>query len=334
MRDRAGFWGRLRAFGARYAAHEGSKRGMSVILFLGALAFMGFAVARDWDVLVSFPWQFKWANMAGLALMHSLALGTLFLAWHLMMRRLVGLENWRSDFQIYSLSILSRRIPTPLWYIGSRLYLYREQRVPAAIVLNATGLETVLIGLSGIICYVLLLPWYTYTQRWPWQFLLAGGAVLVTTLAIRPNLLINLSNLMLRLLGRPLLDVSIARTDLVLWGLIYLATWFLDGIGLYCLVSALLPAPPTMINVVGVSTISALVALATLVLPAGLGLKEVTMGILLGVWVPVSAGVAISIFYRLLQTLIEVFWALVGYWVGQHSFREQPFQQGIARRGY
>lgn len=292
---------------------------MSVILFLSALAFMGFAVVRDWDTLVSFPWQFKWANMAGVALMHSLASGTLFLAWHLMMRRMAGLVDWRSDFQIYSLSLLSRRIPTPLWYIGGRLYLYRKRRVSAAIVLNATGLETVLIGLSGIVCYVLLLPWYTYAQRWPWQPLLAGGGILAAILAMRPNLLLDLSNLVLRLLGRPSFDTSVARTDLALWGLTYLATWFLDGIGLCFFVNSVLPTSPAPADVIGVSTISALVALATLVLPGGFGLKELTMGALMSAWIPMSAGIAISVLYRLVHTLLEALWAWFGYRVGRRS---------------
>jgi uncharacterized membrane protein YbhN (UPF0104 family) len=318
--------------GARCAVSEGGKRALSAFLFLAALAFMGLAVARDWDALVSFPWQFRWLNVAGLALMHSLASGTLFLAWHLMMRRLAGSEDWRGDFQIYSLSILSRRIPTPIWYVGSRLYLYQKRRVTAATVLSATGLEAVLIGLCGIVCYVLLLPWYTYTQRWSWQFFLAGGAVLVTILAIRPNLPFDLVDVALRLLGRPALDVSLGRTDLALWALIYLATWFLDGIGLYCLVSALLPASPAIVDVVGVSTLSALVALATLVLPGGLGLKELTMGALLSAWIPMSAGVAISVLYRLLHTLLEALWAWIGYLISRRSARHPVGGDGRARK--
>jgi hypothetical protein len=282
---------------------------------------MGLAVARDWETVVRFPWQFEWSYVAVFAVLHSLALGSLFLPWHQMIRRLTGRRDWRCDFRIYSLSVLARRIPTPLWYVGGRIYLYHERNVSTAIVLSASGLEAVLIGLSGIICYVLLLPWYSYTQEWPWQVILAVGAAVAIMLVVRPNLLLDLANMGLRLLRRPPVAAAIDRSSLGLWTLTYLATWFLDGLGLYFVVSALLPVPPPLPDVIGVSTIYALVGLAAMILPGGFGLKELAMGAMLSMWIPVSAGIAVSIFYRLAQTFIEAFWALVGYRLDQPTSR-------------
>jgi glycosyltransferase 2 family protein len=323
MRDRTELWSKLWTFGTRYLASESGRQAVSAILFFSALAFIGFFVVREWDALISFPWQLRLGSLAGMIVMHSLALGSLFLAWHLMMRHLTDLSDWRYDLQIYSLSILSRRIPTPLWYIGSRLYLYRRQCVPASAVLSATGMEMVLIGLNGAFCYVLLLPWYTYTQQWPWQAFLVAWAILVIALVLRPNLLIDFSNWILCLLGRPLLDTSITRVDLVLWTLTYLTTWFFDGIGLHCLISAILPTSLGLADTIGISTLSALVGLSALGLPAGLGLKELTMGTLLSLWIPVSAGIGVSILYRLMQTLVEGTWALISYWIGQRFWVDE-----------
>jgi len=61
------------------------------------------------------------------------------------------------------------------------------------------------------------------------------------------------------------------------------------------------------------------VALATMALPSGFGLKEITMGALLSVWMPVSAGVVISILYRLLQTIVETLWAFVGQSISEET---------------
>lgn len=310
----------LQALGARWTARGSSWQVVIVALLLGALAFLGLAIVRDWETLVSFQWQLDWMSLAKLALMHSLALGTLFLAWHLIMCRLAGLDDWRINFPIYNLSILARRIPTPIWYIGGRLYLYQKQHVPMAIVLSATTLEAALIGLSGVICYMLLLPWYTYVQEWPWWLLLVGAGTSLLALMVRPGLLVDLINLVLHLFKRPPVEVAIMQADLLLWGLVYLATWFLDGIGLYYMVSALLPAPPAIPDVVGIATISALVGLLTLALPSGFGLKELTMGALLSLWMPISAGIVISVLYRLMQTILEMAWALISYLVGRHSF--------------
>lgn len=135
-----------------------------------------------------------------------------------------------------------------------------------------------------------------------------------------PNFLIDITNWVLRLLGRPQFSVSVTRMDLVTWEAIYLSTWLLDGVSLYLTVSALVPTPPPLSDVLGVSTVSALVALATLALPAGLWLKELTMSALLSTWMPLSVGIAIAICYRLIHIFLEILWAFVGYWIGR-SFR-------------
>jgi hypothetical protein len=288
-----------------------------LILSLGILVVLGIVIIRDWGRLKSFPWQFNWKNLGAVAIAHYLALSTLFLGWHQIMRCLVKPENWRRDFQIYSFSILVRRIPFPIWYIGSRLYLYKGHQVSTSMVLSATGLETVLITISGFICYLLFLPWYTYNYKWAYEI---GGAILIIWIGgglLRPNFLIDLSNWILRSLGQSQLNIFVTRTDLLTWGMIYLSTWLLDGFSLYLMVSAFVPKPPSLPDILGVSTISALIAIATLALPAGLWLKELTMSALLSAWLPISVGVTISICYRLAHTFVEILWAFGGYWVGR-----------------
>lgn len=293
-----------------------------LILSLGILVSIGTITLQNWENIVSFPWQFRWINIVAGALTHLLALGTLFFGWYQMMRRLGRSENWRRDFEVYSFSILARRIPTPIWYIGSRLYLYREYKVAPAVVLSATGLETVLIAMSGIVCYLLFLPFYryAYAHSWSREFGVACLLILLGALMLFPNFLIDITNWVLRLLGRPRFSALVTRMDLVTWETIYLSTWLLDGISLYLTVSGLVPAPPPLVDILGVSTVSALVSLATLALPAGLWLKELTMSALLSVWMPLSVGITIAICYRLMHTLLEMLWAFLGYWIGR-SFR-------------
>jgi glycosyltransferase 2 family protein len=282
------------------------------VIALAVFVFLGLSLRKDWKTILTYNWQIHWGDLVIMALFHSLALATMYLAWHFTMRRLVNQDHWRHNFRIFSVSMLARRIPVPIWYVGSRVYLYREIQVSTSIVLTATALEIALIALSGVLCYVLLLPWYTYTSLFPWQVLATITGIITLVLLIRPALFIEVINLVLRWLKKGSITAEITRRDLLLWTLLYLATWFLDGLGLYFAVSAFLVVPPPLPSVIGISTISALVALATMALPGGFGLKEITMGALLGGWIPVTAGIVISIIYRLLQTIIETIWAFVG----------------------
>jgi hypothetical protein len=295
--------------GRRALAHN---RWWTVALALLVILVLGVSLSRDWDTLREFDWRPDWLRLVMQAGLHVLALSTMFLAWHYTIHRLAGKANWLQDFRIYAISILARRIPLPIWYVGSRVVLYQVEGVSARIVLAATTFEIGLIGISGVLCYVLLLPFYIYSQSWPWEILASLAALISIALLIRPSLFVDGINAILRLRKRPLLPAVITRKDLLAWSGFYLATWFLDGLGLYFTVTAFLPNSTPVASIVGVSTVSALIALATMILPSGFGLKELAMGAMLQIWMPLSAGVVISILYRLIQTFVEIILVFMG----------------------
>lgn len=276
-------------------------------------------MVQSWESFALFPWRLQWLHIGTGAILHLLALSTLFFGWYQIMHRLSGSRDWRRDFEVYSLSVLARRIPTLVWYIGERIYLYKKHQVSPVTVLSATGLETLLITASGLICYLSLLPWYSYT-RGIWQ---VGTACLLTfligSLLLRPTLLIDVGNKFLHLIGRPSLSVVVSRKDVAVLIAIYLATWFLDGFSLYLVISAFMTKTPPLFDVLGISTISALISILALILPAGFWLKELTMSALLGTWMPLSVGLVVSLSYRLMHTFLEMLWAFAGYYVGRFS---------------
>jgi len=288
---------------------------LAVVIMGVVILVLGLVVYRNWEVLASFQWQVQWGRLGISSIFHFLALNSLFLAWHLMISQLAGQRDWALNFRVYSLSTVARRIPLPIWYLGSRLYYYQKEKVPLTIILNASTLEASLIILSGAICYVLLLPWYTHIPKLPWWGFVVAIGVLIGSFAVRPSLLVDITNLVLRVMKRSIIPVTISQKQLLTWGLTYLATWFLDGVGLYYMVAALIKSPPEVMNVIGVSTLSAFVAIISLILPGGLGLKELTMGALLSYWVPLPVGVVISLLYRVLLTLLEIIWVGIGYLV-------------------
>jgi glycosyltransferase 2 family protein len=294
------------------------------IVAMGVFLFLGLSLKKDWNTIQNYPWQLHWTLLGMTALLHVLAITTMFFSWYFIILRLANKNNWRLDIKIYSLSLLARRIPLPIWYVGSRVVLYQGEGISSSIVMTATALEIALIALSGIVCYILLLPWYAYTQLNLWQPLAFGAGVFILAMMIRPGLLVDLVNLLLRILKRPPIPSFIHRRDLFVWFFLYLATWFFDGLGLYFTVAAFLPQPPSAISVIGVATITSLVAILTMLLPTGFGLKEITMGALLGAWIPVAAGVLLSLVYRLNHTLIETLLAFIG-----QKIAGKPAKKGI-----
>lgn len=283
-------------------------------LFLAVFAWMGMIVYKQREQLLRFPWHIHIGYLSLTLLFHSLALGITYFVWHLMMTRIGNFKNPRLDFCFYYLSTLAKRIPTPVWYIGGRLVMYNNIGVSRVIVLNCIALETLFVGLAGTIVYLVAFPFYVYTPKsvvWPVTSMAAG---LASLFLIRPQALAEIVSLLSHRLGRGIKLQPIGRQDMLLWTGLYTLPWLFGGMALYYMIRAISRAPgPDLPNAIGVSTLSMLVALLSVILPGGLALKEITVGILLAYWMPLSAGIVISIAYRLLQTLNEIAWALLAY---------------------
>jgi len=306
-------------WGHRFLSRWGRQM-LALGLVAVVLGLLTWSVVQEWDTLKTFPWRLNVGCLLLASLFHSLALGATFVVWHLMLRRLGGFDDVRRNFVIYYLSTLAKRIPSALWYIGGRLMMYRQVEVSRSAVLNATALETVLIGAAGILVYLLLQPFYTYAiANTTWVLAVIGVAASVTFL-LRPRLLLDLTNALLRRLKRNSIQADLSRRDLLLWGGIYVIPWPLAGVSLYFMIQAItVGLPADLVSVIGVSTLSMLIALLTIILPGGLGLKELTIAGLLSSWMPLSAGIVIAIAYRILQTLDEVLWAVLAHIVGARA---------------
>lgn len=284
------------------------------MIILGVGGVFGVTLIREWDALMAFEWLVEWRNLPLIILTHFLALGSMFAAWQGMMTSFTHYKNWRGNLRIYSLSILARRIPLPIWYVGSRLYFYKREKVSLTKIASATALEMVLITFSGLACY-LLLP-EPSTKAWLWFPILGAAGSIFIVAAIQPNLVVKLINYVLGVFEKESLDLTLTRAELLTWSAFYLGTWLLDGTGLYFTIAALTAAPLPLPAAIGISTISALVSILSLLLPSGLGLKELTLGALLSAFMPFSVGMVIAVTYRLLNTLIEIAWVGMGEKVG------------------
>jgi hypothetical protein len=279
-------------------------------LFLAVFAFLGWSVFQQWDTLKSYPWQLNVGYVALASGFHSLALGVTFVVWHLMLRRLGRVDDARINAHIYYLSTLAKRIPSAIWYVGGRLVMYQRVGVIRSAVLNAIVLETVLIGGAGVLVYLALLPFYSWTSTGVTWLVAIVGILALLAFFVRPRWLLDVTNVALRRWHREPIQADVSRRDLLLWVGIYLIPWPLAGVSLFFMIRAMTPGTTAdLVSIIGVSTLSMLVALVSLILPAGLGLKELTIAALMSPWLPLSVGVVVAIAYRVLQTLDEMVWA-------------------------
>ncbi|MEX1018678.1 MAG: lysylphosphatidylglycerol synthase domain-containing protein [Litorilinea sp.] len=277
------------------------------------VGLMGVLIWRNFASIVAFPWRLH-AGYIGLALLfHSLALWVTFWVWHLMLRALGNFGQLAANLRFYYVSTLAKRLPTGLPYVGGRLFLYKQMRVSGAAVLNCIFLENLLIGTAGVLFFVALLPIYTMPVA-PWVRLgLVGlGIGLVAALLLRSGFAVEFTNWVLGRLGKTGLDRAPTRREMFTWIGLYVLPWPLAALSLYYAArgfstSIAISIPDAMM----ISTLATLVTLLNFIIPAGLGLKEITLAALLAPWMPLPTAIVFSLIYRLLHTLNDIVWALL-----------------------
>jgi glycosyltransferase 2 family protein len=284
---------------------------------LVVIGLMVVLVWRNYESILDFPWRLHAGYIGLAAVFHSLALWVTFWVWHLMIRALGDFGALAPNVRFYYVSTLAKRIPTGLPYIGGRLLLYKQVNVSAAAVLNCIFLENLLIGTGGILFFVALLPIYAAPIEPVVRVgLTVLGCVLVAALLLRSGFAVEFTNWVLARLGKAGLERFPTRRELFAWIGWYVLPWPLAGFSLYYALLGFTDAVTVSVqDALMISTLATLVTLLNFVIPAGLGLKELTLAALLTPWMPLPTAIVVSLLYRLLHTLNEVLWAGLALWV-------------------
>ncbi len=284
---------------------------LAALMTIGVGGMVIWVLYRQRADILIFPWRLSLMYLLLVSFFHSIALGATFWAWHAMISRLGNFTDFRLNFRYYYVSTLAKRLPTSLPYIGSRLVMYRQEGVSGAAVMNCILLENLLVGVGGVIVFLLFIPFYTSTPANITMILLALAVVLITALLARPQIVVEFSNWILVKLKRRALTSMPNRSDILIWVGIYTLPWFFAGASFYCLPRALSTITALgAFDALSISALSTLVSLSNFVLPGGLALKELTSSALLTPWMPLSAALVITIIYRVIHTADEILWAL------------------------
>ena len=189
---------------------------------------------------------------------------------------------------------------------------YRGANVSGTAVVVASGIESVLIWLSGVVVAIPFLVAWMPHLKWLW---IGGGAGLLIA-ALNP--------LSLRwLLLRSIRGWRAADTPLLYiyaWLFLYAAAWVVGGILLFAIARLYQPlelaALPTFI---GSWAISGCVSLLALVLPSGFGLMEISLTFLLARVMPPGLAALTAISARILITALDVLAGGAGWLLGRQK---------------
>ena len=275
--------------------------------------FVGRVIHGNWQQVRAEPWRLD----AGLLAL-SFVLGA---AWHLVRpfgwARLIrgfghDLPYW-DIYRVYRKSEMSRYVPGGVWQFASRIYLTRQYGVAAAPCLAATLLDMALAALAAMVPAAWLAG-SASTSLGAWQRSVLLAFPLIACGFVYPKVLNAWAEPAARWLRQPYRRLEIGpRQMFAIWAM-YVSAWTLLGFAMACFARGLLPGISTaqVAYIAGSYALAWVAALLTLVAPAGVGIREGILGILLAQTVAAGTAMTLAVAMRLWAICMELAWLAVG----------------------
>jgi glycosyltransferase 2 family protein len=309
------FLHRVGSAGASVASLQPTHRGLRIAVGVGVpaiiLACLGVAVATQWSKLPSFEWHFQpgWLVVSFAAF----AVLEFFQAqlWVAMMHALGSPLQATRGRAIWCMTLLGRYVPTSVMMAVSRMALAEREGAPMRVSFASFVYEMGLTFTAAVTVgayFVLELP---ALQDEPWRF----GALVVPILgliALDPRVFHRLADWGLHRLGREPLPLSLSRTRVLEFLVLYALTMLIAGFGTYALAHAMHAVPSAHIaTCIAAYSVGYAASLVAFILPGGLGARETALAAALAPALPFTVAVAVAVAVRLVQMAVEVAFAFV-----------------------
>jgi uncharacterized membrane protein YbhN (UPF0104 family) len=280
-----------------------AKRAGAALVLVASVLFLGRSLYANWQELRDYHWHFDLPYLLWAAGALLLAFVSNVGGWALIVGHLGGPRSFRKNAEIYCLAAHGKRLPGLVWYVAGRAYLYERESVPISLVVQGSAWEMVLQLLSGLITYAAFLPLYPRGQYDSFNYLLLTAV---------PLFLLTLSPSLFRWLLRQLKHgqweekiIPVNWRDRALWFAVYLLGWLAGGAILYFLAGAVSSVSPALLPACwGFVALSGIISTLTFFLPGGVGVREVSLSLLLSSYIPLPVAVALAVLFRI--------WILVG----------------------
>jgi hypothetical protein len=230
--------------------------------------------------------------------------------WKSIMDSLTQVLPFGDHLKIYAYTNMLRRIPAgTVWMVAGRVYAYKGQSVPARASALGSFLEFMVVVLTGLPLAALAAVGLALIPP-AIGIVLAIVAATLALMALHPALLSRL----FRLVRHEDLPVQLRYRNTLQWAAIYSLVWLISGMGLFLIVRLFgdisLEKLPLAI---GVWVLSSLVAYFTMLSPSGLGVKELSLTLLLGLFLPEPLPLLIALAMRLIWTVYDMVLGVVAW---------------------
>jgi len=289
------------------------KKIAGALIILACFFFLGRVLYSNLGELGSYQWSLKpWPlALSFLFLFANLTISSF--AWKRVLL-LFGAElPFPQCFKIMFVSALGKYLPGKVWPYLGQMYLSSRAGIPRSVTLSSVLLLFGISSLVGFLAFVGSLFFWGSFSMTEVSLLLLGSLAFILIILSPPvlnRLLRALASVSNRLRKGSIPENVIVRGGLRNVGkiiLIFAANWVVFGLALYLLSNSFyhLDVAQTII-LCGVFAVSVISGILSFFVPAGLGVREGVLSCLLGLFIPISVAIVISLVLRVWMILGEL----------------------------
>lgn len=317
---------RIGEAGARFGTRPPGNKRLRLAVQLGiALLIFGFlvlTVVSQWSEIEEKGVHFHvlWLIPACIVLLVFFVLSAL--GWDLTLRFL-GYRIGAGQAQVaWGQPMLARYVPGSVLYVLGRVLLSERAGVPRRITVASIAYEQAIAATSGVIFSAYFFIDHPDLRGQPlrWAFLLL---IPLAIAVLHPRVFGPLADRILRAFGREPLPAVISLRRVLALLAFFLFNWVVVSVGVFCVARSVSSVPPGEFLTVGsAQALGYIAALATLVAPAGLGVRDAVFawavkGAVPGQSFAVASLIAIAV--RGVLTVVEVLYVALVTTLGRRQ---------------
>ena len=288
-----------------YKNHSKLLKFLLYLIWAVLFAFLAFTVWRSREQLLPYLAKADYSQLIFVVILYLIALFLAVLNWVVVMHAFEDSISFWMHAKIYLVSMVSRRLPGTIWYVGGRMVLYKQLGVPSIKTASASGVEFVISFVADALLAAIFLP---LGLNLPKIWLIPLGLVVFLGLfVLRPN---NLEKIMIKLkypLAQP-----VHMGQVISWLFLRMALVLTGGLMIFFTIRIFSPlGVDSLLFVLGARALSGAAGLLTFLLPSSMGASDLTLLAILSSIIPTSLATVIALLVRIYTTLFELLFGLI-----------------------
>jgi len=281
---------------------------LAALLFFVGRALLDRLATVDWSTL-----HVEWTMLLAAMAVQAVAMVVWAWAFYLILCRLARPPRTTTTFAVAWVSRLGRYAPGKVASVLGAAWLMRSRGVGLAAVIGASVLQQSLWVVLGLLSALPLTLWEPVRRVFPAAWLGCAVVGTVGILCLHPRVFLALANRLLKRLRIEPLAMTRGVRLYAAPAVAVLAGIILAGVALWLIARALVPIGPDLLLLcIATGALSAVTGYLALFAPAGLGVRE---GVLLIILTPIigpAPAAMTTVIARITQTLTEVAFGAAG----------------------